>query len=79
MPSRAGSATFNAPSTATELGRDPDILHHVPMAALLAPQPKVREETLDRRIAASQKETKIIFYIYIYSIISYNIRSFLGD
>ena len=47
---------FNASGTATELGQDPDILHNVPMAALLAPQPKVREETLGRRRAASRKK-----------------------
>ena len=33
MPNRASSATLNAPSTAAEFGRDPDMLHHVPMAA----------------------------------------------
>ena len=35
---RASSATINAPRTAEELGRDPD-MRHVPTALLLAPQP----------------------------------------
>ena len=48
----ASSATFNAPRTATVLGRDPDMRHNVPTAPLLAQQPKVREETLGRRRAA---------------------------
>ena len=34
------------------------MLHHVPMAALLAPQPKVRGNTLGRRRAASQKRNE---------------------
>ena len=66
LPNRASSATPNTPSTATELGRDPDMLHNVPMGILLPPQPKVGEETLGRRIVASQKENMIIFHIYIY-------------
>ena len=45
---RANSATFNAPSTATVLGRDPDMRQNFPTAPLLAPQPKVRENTLGR-------------------------------
>ena len=62
---RASSATFNAPSTATELGRNPDMLHHVPMAALLATQPKVREETVGRRRAASRKKRRsYVTYTY---------------
>ena len=28
----SGRRTFNEPNTATELGRDPDMLHNVPMA-----------------------------------------------
>ena len=40
---RADSATFNAPSTATVLGRDPEMRRNVPTAPLLAPQSKVRE------------------------------------
>ena len=40
------------------------MLYNVPMEVLLAPQPKVGEETLGRRIAASRKKPKI-FCIYI--------------
>ena len=48
---RAKSATFNAPSTDTVLGRDPDMRRNiptgplaVPTAPLLAPQPKREKE-----------------------------------
>ena len=60
---RAISAMFNAPSTATVLGRDPDMRHrNVPTAPLLAPQPKAREKNLGRRRAACLK-TKCILYV----------------
>ena len=38
---RASLATLNAQSTATELGRDPDMYRYVPTAPLLNPRPKV--------------------------------------
>ena len=63
----ANSATFNAPSTATVLGRDPDMRRNVRTAPLLAPQPKVRERTLGRRRAASLKKHNLhMLYINIY-------------
>ncbi len=69
LPNRASSATLYAPSTTTELGRGLDMLHYVPMTALLAPQPNVREETLGRRGAESKKKA-IIFYMYIHQVCS---------
>ena len=61
---------LNAQSTATELGRDPDMRRNVPMVPLLAPQPEEREKNLDRQRTAFQKEIHCIFhagiYIYIY-------------
>ena len=62
---RANSATFNAPSTDTVLGRDPGMRRNVPTAPLLAPQPKVRERTLGRRRAACLKNKICILYINI--------------
>ena len=41
---RANSATFNAPSTATVLGRDPETRRNAPTAPLLGPQPKCEKE-----------------------------------
>ena len=37
LAKRASSATLKAQSTATELGRDPDMHRHVPTAPLLNP------------------------------------------
>lgn len=57
METRGRSATLDAHSTATELGRDRDMRRVVPIGALLAPKPNSREETLDRqRRTASQKK-----------------------
>ena len=53
---RANAATFNAPSTDTVLGRDPDMRRNVPKAPLLAPQLKAWERTLGRRRAAGLKK-----------------------
>ena len=61
---RASSATLNAPSTATELGRDPDMRRHIPTAPLLAPQPTVRERTLGRRREICEKNKERILYIH---------------
>ena len=55
-PNIASSVISNTPSTTTERGRDPDILHNVLMAVLLAPQAKVGEETVGHLIAAIQKK-----------------------
>ena len=52
---RASSATVNASTTATKLGRDPGMRGNVPTAPLLAPHPRVQERTLGRRSAGSQK------------------------
>ena len=52
---RANSATFNAPRTATVLGRNRGMHRNVPTASLLAPQPKVRERTLGLRRGACLK------------------------
>ena len=60
---RAKSATFNAPSTDTALGQDPDMRHSVPTAPLLAPQPKARERALARhRVTCLKKETMYTRY-----------------
>ena len=58
---RARSATLNAPSTTTELGRDPAKRCKVPTGILLAQQPKVLEPILGRRRAARQKNTHLIY------------------
>ena len=61
---RDNSETFNAPSKATVLGRDPAMRRNVPMAPLLAPHPKVRERTLGRRRAACLKKSAYFTYTY---------------
>ena len=43
------------------------MLRNIPMAGYLAPRPKVGEETLGLRRAASQNKTKIILYIYMWT------------
>ena len=59
------SATFNAPSNSTVLGRNPDMRRNIPTAPLLAPQPKLIERTLGFRREACLKTKKRISYIYI--------------
>ena len=60
----ASSATLNAQSTATALGRDPDMHCNVPTAPLLDPQPKMRDKI---SAAGEHHEKKMcMFYIYIY-------------
>ena len=61
LKKRAGSATLDAQSTATELGQDQDMRRNVPMGALLAPQLKAREQALGRRRTASPPEKGAIF------------------
>ena len=63
---RANSATFNAPSTDTVLGRGPDVRRNVPTAPLLTPQRKARGRTLGRRRAECLKKQNV-YYIYSYS------------
>ena len=58
----AKSATLNAPSTATVLGRDPDIRRNVPTPPWLSPKPKARKRTLSRRRAQHACKTKCISY-----------------
>lgn len=55
LKQRANSATLDAQSPATGLGRDPDRRRNVPNAPLLAQQPKVPENNS----AAGEKHAKI--------------------
>ena len=79
---RANSATFNAPTTATMLGRDPGMRRNVLTGPLLAPQPKVREITLGRQRAACLEKMSILYiktyqyivYTWIYAITMYKGR-----
>ena len=63
MTKRASSETLNAESTATEFGWDPGMRRDVPRAALLAPQPTVREKQHAKK---TKKKRICIFYRDIY-------------
>ena len=54
--------------TVKELGRDRDMRRYVPVGGLLAPQPKVSDNTLSRRRSASPSEECISLYVYMYHV-----------
>ena len=56
LKERARSATLDVQSTATDLDRDRDMRRDVPMAVLLSPRPRSREQTLGRQRTASQNK-----------------------
>ena len=59
----ASSVTLNAQSTATELGRDPDMYCNLPTANLLAPQPKVRDRKTRPPDIAMPNKNQVHFFI----------------
>ena len=46
------------------------MFHNAPMVRYHAPRPKVREETLGRRRAASQKKTNHILHVHISQLVA---------
>ena len=62
LTKRASSATLDAQSTATELGRDPNMRRNVPMGALL-PRSRKREKK-SRPSKNTKPGKKSIFYIF---------------
>ena len=69
LTKRASSA---AQRTATKVYWDPDMRRNGPTAPWLAPQPKMREKTFDRRrTACHKKNAYLVFYTDIYSTSTY--------